>query len=143
MGDISCKEELFKEAAGFYSEVLSSEAGVEDIVAVRKKYADSLREMGCYSSALINYEKVLRKCKGNAQKCPSPVVMGSYEKAGDCLYSKGKYRQAILMYQQSMKDIPEGKQDMWAIINMARGYANLGNKPMSDKLFSSLKGEKR
>ncbi|MEA3486408.1 MAG: tetratricopeptide repeat protein [Thermodesulfobacteriota bacterium] len=141
MGDISCKEGLFKEAAGFYSEVLGFEAGVEDIVAVRKKYADSLREMSCYSSALINYERVLKKCKGKAQKCPAPVVMGSYKGAGDCLYGKGEYRQAILMYEQSMKGIPESKQGMWTIINMARGYANLGNKPMSDKLFSSLKGE--
>ncbi|MBW2599991.1 MAG: hypothetical protein JRC60_07960 [Deltaproteobacteria bacterium] len=35
MGDISCKEGLFKEAAGFYSEVLGCEAGVEDIAVVR------------------------------------------------------------------------------------------------------------
>jgi len=141
MGDISYKEGLFREAAGFYSEVLGPEAGVEDIAAVRKKYADSLRRMGYYSSALINYERVLKKCKGKAQKCPIPVVMGSYEGAGDCLYGKGKYQQAILMYEQSMKGISEGKQNMWTIINLARGYANLGNKPASDKLFSSLKGE--
>ncbi|MBW2644626.1 MAG: tetratricopeptide repeat protein [Deltaproteobacteria bacterium] len=141
MGDISCKEGLFKGAAGFYSEVLDSEAGVEDIAAVRKKYADSLREMGYYSSALINYERVLKECKGRAQKCLAPVVMGSYEGAGDCLYGKGKYRQAILMYKQSMEGIPKGKQSIWTIINMARGYANLGNKPVTNKLFSSLKGE--
>jgi len=67
------------------------------------------------------------------------VITGSYEGAGDCLYGKGKYRQAILMYEQSMKGIPEDKQSMWTIINIARGYANLGNKPMADKLFSSLK----
>lgn len=139
MGDISCKEGLFNDAAGFYSEVIGSEAGVKDIAVVRKKYADSLKEMGCYSSALINYERVLKKCKGKAQKCSVPLVAGSYEGAGDCLYGKGKYRQAILMYEQSMKGIPEDKQSMWTIINMARGYANLGNKPMADKLFSSLK----
>jgi len=141
MGDISCKEGLFKRAAGFYSEVLDSEAGIEDIATVRKKYADSLREMGYYSSALINYERVLKECKDKAQKCSVPVVMGSYEGAGDCLYGKGKYRQAVLMYEQSVKGIPEGKQNIWTIINMARGYANLNNNPMSDKLFSSLKGE--
>ncbi len=45
------------------------------------------------------------------------------------------------MYEQSVKGIPESKQGMWTTINMARGYANLGNKPMADKLFSSLKGE--
>jgi len=97
--------------------------------------------MGCYSSALINYKRVLKKCKGKAQKCPAPVVMGSYEGAGDCLYNKGKYRQAILMYEQSMNGIPDGEQSAWTVINMARGYANLDNKPVADKLFSSLKGE--
>jgi len=141
MGDIFCKEGLFKEAAGFYSEVLGSETGVENVEAVRKKYADSLKEMNYYSSALVNYEGVLKKCKDKEQKCPAPVVTGSYEGAGDCLYGKGKYRQAILMYEQSVKGIPESKQGMWTTINMARGYANLGNKPMADKLFSSLKGE--
>jgi len=89
MGDISCKEGLFKDAAGFYSEVLGCGAEVEDIASVRKKYADSLREMGLYAAALINYKRVLKKCKGKAQKCPAPVVMGSYEGAGDCLYGKG------------------------------------------------------
>ena len=141
MGDISYKEGLFKEAAGFYSEVLGSEAGVEDIAGVHKKYADSLREMGSYAAALINYKRVLKKYGGDAQKCSAPVIAGSYEGAGDCLYNEGKYRQAILMYEQSMNGIPDGEQSAWTVINMALGYANLGNKPVADKMFSLLKGE--
>ena len=142
MGDISCKEGLFEKAAGFYSEVLYSEAGVKDHRSdVRKKYADSLREMGLYSSALINYKRVLKNCGDDAQKCSDPVIMGSYEGWGDCLYSEGKYQQAIMMYEQSLKSASEGKQSMWAIFNMGRGYANLGNTPMADKSFSSVKME--
>jgi len=142
MGDISYKEGLFKEAAGFYSEVLYSEAGSKDQMStVRKKYADSLRGMGLYSSALINYKRVLKNCGGSAQKCSDPVIMDSYEGCGDCLYSEGKYRQAIAMYEQSLKSASEGNRNMWAIFNMGRGYANLGNMPMADKSFSSLKRE--
>jgi len=141
MGDISSKEGFFKKAAGFYSEVLDSRAGIEDIVAVRKKYADSLREIGCYSSALISYERVLKECGGTSEKCSVPVVLSSYEGAGDCLYGKGQYRKAVMMYEKSVKGVPDGKQNIWTTINMARGYANLDNAPMSDKLFSSLKGE--
>jgi len=45
------------------------------------------------------------------------------------------------MYEESLKSSPEGKQDMWAVFNIGRGYANLGNKPMADKSFSALKKE--
>jgi TolA-binding protein len=157
LGDISYKEGLFKEAVGFYSKVLGSEAGGGNQMSelarrqsggvrcqmsdVRKKYADSLREMGLYSSALINYKRILKNCSGDAQKCLAPVITGSYEGAGDCLYNKRKYQQAILMYEQSLKNASEGEQNMWTILNIGQGYANLGNKPMTDKSFSSLKGE--
>lgn len=142
MGDISCKEGLFKEAAGFYSEVLYSKAGSKDQMSnVRKKYADSLRGMGLYSSALINYKRVLKNCGDDAQKCSGPVIMGSYEGWGDCLYSEGKYQQAIVMYEQSLKSASEDNPSMWAIFNMGRGYANLENLPMADKSFGSLKKE--
>jgi TolA-binding protein len=161
LGDISYKEGLLKEAAGFYSKVLGSEPGVENQMSelarrqsggvrcqmsdVREKYADSLREMGLYSSALINYKRVLKNCGSGAQKCFVPVIMDSYEGLGDCLYNKGKYQQAIRMYEQSLinsgETASEGKQDMWTMFNIGRGYANLGNKPMADKSFKSLKGE--
>ncbi len=127
-----------------YSKVLGSEPGVEDSPAILKKYADSLREMGLYSSALINYKRVLKNC-GDIEKCFAPVIMGSYEGAGDCLYSKGKHEQAIRMYEQSLMNsgetASEGKQNMWTMFNIGRGYVNLGNKPMADKSFISLKGE--
>ena len=146
LGDISYKEGLLKEAAGFYSKVLGFEAGIENQMSdVREKYADSLREMGLYSSALINYKRVLKNCGSGAQKCFVPVIMDSYEGLGDCLYNKGKYQQAIRMYEQSIMNsgetASEGKQDMWTMFNIGRGYANLGNKPMADKSFISLKGE--
>jgi len=145
LGDISYKEGSLKEAAGFYSKVLCSEAGVENQMSdVRKKYADSLKEMGMYSSALINYKRILKNCN-NTQKCSSPVITGSYEGAGDCLSNKGKYQQAIPIYEQflmnSGKNASEGKQNMWTLFNIGRGYANLGNNPMTDKSFSSLKVE--
>jgi tetratricopeptide (TPR) repeat protein len=148
LGDISCKEGLLKEAAGFYSKVLASKAGVEDSAAIRKKYADSLRGMGLYSSALINYNRVLKNC-GDLQKCSAPVIMDSYEGLADCLYNKGKYQQAILMYEQSLMNsgmnsgdgISKGEQNMWTLFNIGRGYANLSNKPMTDKSFIPLKGE--
>ncbi|RZB34899.1 MAG: hypothetical protein SRB1_00667 [Desulfobacteraceae bacterium Eth-SRB1] len=144
-GDISYKKGLLKEAAGFYSKVLGS-AGVENQMSdVRGKYADSLREMGLYSSALINYKRVLRNCDSGAQKHFAPVIMDSYEGLGDCLYNKGKYQQAIPMYERSLmnpgESASEGEQNMWALFNIGRGYANLGNKPMADKSFSLLKGD--
>ncbi|MDI6687266.1 MAG: tetratricopeptide repeat protein, partial [Desulfobacterales bacterium] len=148
LGDISFKEGFLKEAAGFYSKVLDSETEVKDSAAIRKKYADSLREMGLYSSALINYNRVLKNC-GDIQKCSAPVIMDSYEGLGDCLYNKGKYQQAILMYEQFLMNsgmnsgdgISEGTQNMWTLFNIGRGHTNLGNQPMADKSFSSLKGE--
>ena len=139
LGDISFKMRHFKEAAGFYSKILYSEAEVEDSAAIREKYADSLRETGLYSSALINYKRVLKNCGSGAQKCFAPVIMDSYEGLGDCLYNEGKYQQAIPMYKRSLESASEGEQNMWTLFNIGRGYANLGNKPMADKSFSSLK----
>jgi len=46
-----------------------------------------------------------------------------------------------MMYEQSLKGTPEGKQNMWAVFKIGRGYANLGNKPMADKSFNALKTE--
>ena len=141
LGDISYKEGLLKEAAGFYSKVLGPESEIEDSAAVREKYADSLREMGLYSSAMINYKRVLKNCDSGAQKCFAPVIMDSYEGLGDCLYNKGKYQQAIPMYERSLESASEGEQNMWTLFNIGRGYANLGNKSMADKSFNSLKGK--
>ncbi|MEA3417354.1 MAG: tetratricopeptide repeat protein [Thermodesulfobacteriota bacterium] len=143
-GDISYKDGLLKEAAGFYSKVLGSEVRGQRS-EICKKYADSLREMGMYSSALINYKRVLKNCDSGAQKHLAPVIMDSYEGMGDCLYNKGKYQQAIPMYERSLmnsgESASEGEQNMWALFNIGRGYANLGNKPMADKFFSLLKGD--
>jgi TolA-binding protein len=141
LGDVCYKEGLFKEAVGFYSEVLSPLKGVNDSLAIRKKYADSLSGMGLHSAAYVNYKRVLKNCEDVGQKCSTPLIMGSYTGLGDCLYSEGKYKRAITMYEESLKSSPEGKQDMWAVFNIGRGYANLGNKPMADKSFSALKKE--
>jgi len=141
LGDICFKEGLFKEAVGFYSAVLSPEAGGQESAAIRKKYADSLKGMGLYSSAFINYKRVLKNCDNPEQKCSAPVMMGSYEELGDYLYNEGKFQQSITMYEQSLKNASEDQQNMWAKFNMGRGYANMGNKPMADKSFNELKNE--
>ena len=141
MGDILYKEGLFKEAADSYSEVLGFKADVEGIDTIRKKYADSIKEMGLYSSALVNYKRVLKNYGGEAQNGSAPLIIGSYEGLGDCLFNEGKYSESILMYEKSLSGIPEGEQKMWTIFNIGRGYTNLGNKPMADKSFGSLKGE--
>ena len=45
------------------------------------------------------------------------------------------------MYERSLESASEGEQNMWTLFNIGRGYANLGDKPMTDKSFSSLKGD--
>jgi TolA-binding protein len=139
LGDICYKEGRFKEAVGFYQEVLGAK---EDNAAIRKKYADSLRGMGLYPLALINYKRILKNCDDLGKKCSASLIMGSYEGLGDCLYSEGEYEKAIPMYEQSLKKPSEGEQNMWAIFNIGRGYTKLGNKPMADKSFSLLKRER-
>ncbi len=129
MGDIAWQEGRFREAAGFYSAALDSGADPEEGVAVRKRYADALREMGMYSSALVNYRRILDGCGSAATRCSVPVVARSYEGVGDCLYRKGEYRQALRMYEQSIQAVPEGERDMWTLLNIERGYAKLGTKP--------------
>ncbi len=140
MGDIFCEEGLYGEAAGFYSAVLGSGTDPDGDVAVRKKYADALREMGMYASALVNYRRVLKKSGGAAQQSPVPVVMNSYEGLGDCLYRQGRYQQAIQVYQQSLDGIPEGQRSRWTIVNIGRGYAKLGERPVAGESSGPLQG---
>jgi len=142
LGDIYYRRGLFEKAACFYSEVLGSGEDVEDIADVYRDYADSLREMGLYPSAFINYKRAVKTCKGKHQKCSIPVIADSYEGLGDYFYNEGRYQPAISMYKQSLDHVREGAQKRpWAIFNIGRGYMNLGNGPMAEKLFSSLKGE--
>ena len=141
LGDIYYRRGLFEKAACFYSEVLDFGEDVEDIADVYRDYADSLREMGLYPSAFINYKRAVKICKGKHQKCSIPVIVDSYEGLGDCFYNEGRYQPAISMYKQSLDHVHEGTQRPWAIFSIGRGYMNLGNSPMAEKLFSSLKGE--
>ncbi|MDI6616807.1 MAG: tetratricopeptide repeat protein, partial [Syntrophaceae bacterium] len=129
MGDIAWQEGRFKEAAGLYSAALDAGTDPEGSVAVRKRYADALREMGMYSSALVNYRRILDGCESAAAGCSVPVVARSYEGVGECLYRKGEYRQALRMYEQSIKGVPEEQRNMWTLLNIERGYAKLGMKP--------------
>ncbi len=141
MGDILYKEGLFKKAADFYSEVLGSSSDAEGIDSIRKKYADSIKEMGLYSSALVNYKRILKNSGSEAQKGSTPLIIGSYEGLGDCLFNEGKYSESVAMYEKSLNAIPESEQKMWTMFNIGRGYTNLGDKPMADKAFGSLKGD--
>jgi tetratricopeptide (TPR) repeat protein len=126
MGDISYEEGLYREAAGLYSTVLGPGTDPDGGVTVRKRYADTLREMGMYASALVNYQRALEGCGTDVQRCSLPVVVNSYEGLGDCLYRKGQYRQAVEMYRQSLDGLPEGERNRWIVLNMGRGYAKLG-----------------
>lgn len=135
MGDIAYAEEFYKEAAGFYSVALGSGKEPEGEMAIRKRYADSLREIGMYASALVNYRRVLTACDGTVGRCPLPVVMHLYEDLGDCLYRKGSYEQAILMYQQSLYGIPEDEQNRWTMANIGRGYVQLRDQATSGDQF--------
>lgn len=141
MGNISYKEGSYPEAAGFYSAVLGSGTVPDGGTAVRKRYADVLREMGMYSAALVNYRRALKECGDSAPQCPVPVALNSYEGLGDCLYRKGNYEEAIRMYQQSLDGIPEGRRSRWTMANIERGYAKLGKGPALGESPASLQVE--
>jgi len=141
MGNISYKEGSYPEAASFYSAVLGSGTAPDGGTAVRERYADVLREMGMYSAALVNYRRALKECDDSERQCPVPVALNSYEGLGDCLYRKGKYEEAIRMYQQSLDGIPEGRRSRWTMANIERGYAKLGKRPALGESSASLQGE--
>jgi TolA-binding protein len=116
MGDISCKEGLYKDAADFYSAALDLGRNSGDKVALLKKYADALKEMGMYSSAFVNYWRTL---KGSAEERPD-MVADLYEEMGSCLYSKEMYEESMGMYRRSMDGIPEDKRSKWTILDVCR-----------------------
>ncbi len=141
MGDIAYAEESYKKAAGYYSVVLGSGKDPAAEMTVRKRYADVLREMGMYASALVNYRRVVTGCDDTVGCCPLPVVMNSYEGLGDCLYRKGQYRQAIRMYLQSLDGIPAEERNRWTIADIGRGYAHLGGTSVPGEQPISLQTE--
>jgi len=141
LGNIYYRRGFFEKAACFYSEVLNVGEDIKDIADVYRDYADSLREMGLYPSAFINYKRAVKICKNKHQQCSIPVIVDSYEGLGDYFYNEGRYQPAISMYKQSLDHIHEGAQTPWVIFNIGRGYMNLGNSPMAEESFSSLEGE--
>lgn len=138
MGDIFYRQGLFRKAADSYSTVLNARTAGAGINDVRMRYADSLRAMGLYSTALVNYERVVKNCKGKTGPSSIPLIAGSYEGLGDCFFQEGKYPQAIRMYEQSLKACPEREGRLWTIFNIGRGHAQVGNRSKADQLFSSL-----
>jgi len=138
MGDILYRQGQFKKAADAYSKVLHGKAAGAHTDDIRKRYADSLRAMGLYSSALVNYERVVRNYSEKASQSSIPLVARSYEGLGDCLFQKGKYPQAISMYEESLKVLPEGEATPWTIFNIGRGHTHVGDMSRADQAFGSL-----
>jgi len=140
LGDIYYRRGLFEEAARFYLEILGSGGNVEDVAGVYRNYANSLKEMGLYPSAFINYKKAVRICKDKHQKCISEII-DSYEGLGDYFYNEGRYQSAISMYKQSLDHIQGDTHKPWTVFNIGRGYMYLNNDHMAEQSFSSLKGD--
>ncbi len=126
MGDICSQEGLYLEAAGFYFSTLDSKNDPEEDLLAREKYADALKGMGMYDAAIVNYKRTLNGSDVVSDRTPVPVARTSYEGMGDCLYHKGRYRDAIGMYQNSIKVVPEGESSRWPVFNIKRIYAKMG-----------------
>jgi len=138
MGDILYRQGQFKKAADAYSKVLHGRGAGAHTDDIRKRYADTLREMGLYSSALVNYERVVRNRSDGASQPSLPLIARSYEGLGDCLFQKGKYPQAVSMYEESLKVLPERAGTPWTIFNIGRGHTHVGNMSLADQAFGSL-----
>jgi len=126
MGNILYEEGAYRDAAGCYAALLEPRTDPGTDAAIRKRYADTLREMGMYASALVHYTRSLKECGGAGRQYCGPLDLQCYEEMGDCLYRTGRYEQAIRMYQRSLDSTPEGTCSRWARVNIGRGYAKLG-----------------
>lgn len=139
IGDISLKKRLFKKAASAYGEVLGSGKNIKGIPAVYRDYACSLREMNLHSSAVVNYQRAIKRYDEGDQKGPVDVVLDSRTALGDYFYKEEKYKEATAMYKQFLGSLPEGEQDMWSLYNVGRGYVKSGNVPMAERTFTELR----
>ena len=141
MGDICFNEQAFKEASGYYLETMAAgETTANDMAAVRKKYADALKEMGRYAEALANYQIVLKNGADDSHKYPDAVMMDSYEGAGDCLYACKSIQAAISMYEKAMQYKPlEAGRQKFMLFKIGRCYARIDDTAMAEKAFGPLK----
>ena len=140
MGDICFREHLPKEAGDYYLKALNAGGASRDMVDIRKKYADALKETGRYADALANYQMVLKSGSGDSEKYRDTVIPGAYEGAGDCLYHSGSIQEAISMYEKILSLKPPGSdQQKFILYKTGRGYARLDNGTMAKKSFNRLK----
>ncbi|MDD5722877.1 MAG: tetratricopeptide repeat protein [Syntrophales bacterium] len=136
-GDIYCRRNQFSEAVSLYSKVPDVNRDASKLADIYKGYGDSLKEKGKYGSAVKMYQEALAQCPGGGV-CPGPVFEESCLEIADCFYREGDYERANTMYEKGLNGTAESK-DVWAVLNMCRGYLNMGDKLAAEKNFSALK----
>lgn len=138
MGDICYQKEMYRNAARFYSKIISSGVSRDTMKQVYKKYADALKNGGLFPSALVNYKRALSN-DSNGGNDNRNVRIGSLVGVGECYFHEGHYEKSIDMFKRSLDQPSAGNSNLWNLYWMGRGYLNLEDKAEANQVFESLK----
>ncbi|MCX5833671.1 MAG: tetratricopeptide repeat protein [Deltaproteobacteria bacterium] len=139
LADVYARKSLAEKAVPLYEEVVKSGQVLEDPAVFYRNYGHALKDAKARVAAIGCYQSAIKYYHGDRERYPVEVASESYTGLGDCLMGERNYSQAVSAYRKSLEMDPNGKQSLWTLYQMGKGYLALDDEPSANRVFSELK----
>jgi tetratricopeptide (TPR) repeat protein len=139
LADVYARKGLTEKAVSLYGEVAKSGQVPGDPAVFYRNYGHALKDAKACPAAVGCYQSALKYYHGDRERYPVEVASESYTGLGDCLMGERNYSQAVSAYRKSLEVDPNGKQSLWTLYQMGKGYLALDDEPSANRVFSELK----
>lgn len=139
LADVYARKGLTEKAVSLYEEVAKSGLAPEDPAVFYRNYGQALKDAKACPAAVGFYQSAIKHYHGDRERYPVEVASESYTGLGDCLMAERKYAQAVSAYRKSLETDPDGRQSLWTLYQMGKGYLALNDEPSANRVFSELK----
>ena len=139
LADVYARKGLTEKAVSLYGEVAKSGQVPEEPAVFYRNYGHALKDAKAYAAAIGCYQSAIKHYHGDRERYPVEVASESYTGLGDCLMGERNYAQAVSAYRKSLEADPDGRQSLWTLYQMGKGYLALDDEPSANRVFSELK----
>ncbi|HOD35806.1 MAG TPA: tetratricopeptide repeat protein [Syntrophales bacterium] len=139
LADVYARKGLNGKAVSLYEEVTKSGLVPEDPAVFYRNYGHALKDTKACPAAIGFYQTAIKHYQGDRERYPVEVASESYTGLGDCLMTEKNYAQAVSAYRKSLEADPDGRQSLWTLYQMGKGYLALNDEPSANRVFSELK----
>jgi tetratricopeptide (TPR) repeat protein len=136
MGDAYYAERNFDGAMIYYTAAMPMDQGEDGATLSFYRYADILKRKGQQALAHQYYQEILAR-NGSVL---SPSLKGTLqlELAESCLVS-AQYDQAVSLLTESLRLLPKGTEQRWALFRLTGGYLKTNNPELAEKSSGRVK----